>query len=125
MGSLSLPLTLSLLFCQTSCTHSRSYWITALINHTQKKLYSKTAYSVHDVMSQQLPKRPTVGQISQESGRKYWGLACPFARSLAPLTRSLAPDCSLRSRPPLHSLVHSLAHFAHSFTRSLTSLTPS
>ena len=41
-------------------------------------------------------------------------LARPFARSLAPLTRSLAPDCSLRSRPPLRSLA-----------RSLTSLTPS
>ena len=42
-------------------------------------------------------------------------LACPFARSLAPLTCSLAPNCSLRSRPPLRSLVRSLAHFAHSF----------
>ena len=41
-------------------------------------------------------------------------LARPFARSLAPLTRSLAPDCSLRSRPPLCSLVRSLAHCAHS-----------
>ena len=37
-------------------------------------------------------------------------LARPFARSLAPLTRSLAPNCSLRSRPPLRSLVWSLAH---------------
>ena len=44
-------------------------------------------------------------------------LARPFARLLAPLTRSLAPDCSLRSRPPLHSLVRSLAHFAHSLAR--------
>ena len=44
-------------------------------------------------------------------------LACPFARSLAPLTRLLAPDCSLRSRPPLLSLVRSLAHFANSFAR--------
>ena len=35
-------------------------------------------------------------------------LARPFARSPAPLTRSLAPDCSLRSRPPLRSLVRSL-----------------
>ena len=35
-------------------------------------------------------------------------LARPFARSLAPLTRSLAPHCSLRS------LIRSLAHFAHS-----------
>ena len=42
-------------------------------------------------------------------------LACPFAHSLAPLTRWLAPDCSLCSRPPLRSLI----------LRSLTSLTPS
>ena len=41
-------------------------------------------------------------------------LACPFARLLAPLTRSLAPDCSLRLCPLLHSLVCSLTHFAHS-----------
>merc|ERR1719204_2538565 len=45
-------------------------------------------------------------------------LAHPFARSLAPLTRSLAPDCSLHWRPPLRSLVRSLAHFAH-FAHSL------
>ena len=38
-------------------------------------------------------------------------LARPFARSLAPLTRLLAPDCSPRSPPPLRSLVRSLAHF--------------
>ena len=44
-------------------------------------------------------------------------LARPFARSLAPLSRSLAPDCPLRSRPPLRSLVRSLAHFAHSLAR--------
>ena len=46
-------------------------------------------------------------------------LARPFAHSLAPLTRSLATDCSLRSRPPLRSrsLVRSLAHFAHSLAR--------
>ena len=43
----------------------------------------------------------------------YGPLAHPFARSLAPLTRSLAPDCSLRSRAPLRSL----AHFAHSLAR--------
>ena len=36
-------------------------------------------------------------------------LARLFAHSLAPLTCSLAPDCSLRSRPPLRSLVRSLA----------------
>ena len=40
-----------------------------------------------------------------------------LVRSLAPLTRSLTPDCSLRSRPPLRSLVRSLAHFAHSLAR--------
>ena len=36
-------------------------------------------------------------------------LARPFARSLEPLTHSLAPDYSLRSRPPLRSLVCLLA----------------
>ena len=41
-------------------------------------------------------------------------LARPFARSLAPLTRLLALDCSLHSRPLLRSLAN-----------SLTSLTPS
>ena len=44
-------------------------------------------------------------------------LARPFARSLTPLTRSRAPDCLLRSRPPLRSLIPSLAHFAHSLAR--------
>ena len=44
-------------------------------------------------------------------------LARPFARSLAPLTRLLASDCSLCSRPPLSSLVRSLAHFALSLAR--------
>ena len=44
-------------------------------------------------------------------------LACPFARSLAPLTHSLAPPCLLRSRIPLRSFVCSLAHFIHSQAR--------
>ena len=42
-------------------------------------------------------------------------LACPLARSLAPLTHWLAPYCSLRSRAPLRSLVRSVAR---SLTRS-------
>ena len=48
-------------------------------------------------------------------------LARPFDGSLASFTRSLAPDCSLRSRTPLRSLVRSLArslaYFAHSLAR--------
>ena len=44
-------------------------------------------------------------------------LARPFPHSLTPLTRLLALDCSPHSRPPLRSLVRSLAHFAHSLTR--------
>ena len=44
-------------------------------------------------------------------------LARPLARSLAPLTHSLAPHCSLHSRAPLRSLVLSLAYFAHSLAR--------
>ena len=37
-------------------------------------------------------------------------LARPLTRSLAPLTRLLAPHCSLCSRAPLRSLFRSLAH---------------
>ena len=37
-------------------------------------------------------------------------LARPFSCLLAPLTRLFVPDCSLRLRPPLRSLVRSLAH---------------
>ena len=44
-------------------------------------------------------------------------LSSPLARSLALLTHSLAPPCSLRLRAPLRSLVCSLAHFAHSLAR--------
>ena len=41
---------------------------------------------------------------SQEYRLKNWATRSSFARSLAPLTRSLAPDCSLRSHSPLRSL---------------------
>ena len=41
-------------------------------------------------------------------------LARPFAHLLAPLTHLLALPCSLCSHAPLHSLIHLLAHFAHS-----------
>ena len=51
---------------------------------------------------------------AKNTDRNTGPLARPFARSLAPLARSLAPDCSLRSRPPLRSLVRSLARFVHS-----------
>ena len=47
--------------------------------------------------------------------------ARPFARSLAPLTHSLAPDCSLCSCPPLRSLTRSLARSLRSHPRSLES----
>ena len=60
----------------------------------------------------------TLWSITAKNTDKSPGpLARPFARSLAPLTCSLAPDCSLRSRPPLRSLVRSLAHIAHSLAR--------
>ena len=44
-------------------------------------------------------------------------LARPFARSLAPLTRSLAPHNSLRSRAVRRLFIRLLAHFAHSLAR--------
>ena len=48
-------------------------------------------------------------ETSQEYRLKTGPLARPFARLLTPLARLLALDCSLHSRPPLHSLVRSLA----------------
>ena len=48
-------------------------------------------------------------------------LARPFAPLLAQLTRSLAPDCLLRSHSPLRSLVHLFAYFAHSLAREKVS----
>jgi len=59
------------------------------------------------------------GTMVNNSQKYMWTevLGHSLVRSLAPLTRSLAPDCSLRSRPPLRSLVRSLAHFAHSLAR--------
>ena len=66
----------------------------------------------------------THGHNNAQWGRtvKNWDvstgpLARPFARLVAPLTRSLTPHYSLRSRAPLRSLPRSLAHFAHSLAR--------
>ena len=58
----------------------------------------------------------TMVRNNQESRRnlRTGTLACPFARlltllaPLAPLTHSLAPSCSLRSRAPRHSLTPEL-----------------
>merc|ERR1711989_100441 len=60
--------------------------------------------------------RPLHGGLEQQKNRDVstGPFARPLARLLAPLTHSLAPDCSLRSRPlrsrPLRSrsLTHSL-----------------
>ena len=76
---------------------------------------------LHDDNHKPLPlaEDPTAlwARITKSTDWSTGPLARPFARSLAPLTRSLAPDCSLRSRPPLRSLVRSLAHFTHSLAR--------
>ena len=54
----------------------------------------------------------TVGRMTMKSTRRVLdhSLAHLLARSLAPLTYSLASHCSLRSRAPLRSLTHSRAH---------------
>ena len=58
----------------------------------------------------------TVYEIDAQSTEPF---VTPFARSLAPLTHSLAPRCSFRSRAPLRSLVSSLARsLAHSLPYS-------
>ena len=55
-------------------------------------------------------------RISKNTDWSTGPLARPFAHSLAPLTHSIAPHYSLRSRSPLCSAA---------LTRLLTSLTPS
>ena len=70
----------------------------------------------------------TVGQINQKPRRKYWATRSSvrsFARTAhlfacSGLLASLAPSAALtRSRPPLHSLVCSLIHFAHSLAHGI------
>ena len=53
-------------------------------------------------------------RITKNPDKSTGLLARLFARSLTPLTRSLAPDCSLCLCPLLRSLVCSLTYFAHS-----------
>ena len=64
-------------------------------------------------------RRRTVGQnINKITDWSTWPLARPFPRSLAPVTRSIAPPYSLRSHARLCSLVCSLAPlrlFPHSW----------
>ena len=56
-------------------------------------------------------------RITKNPDESTQPLARPFPRSLAPLTRALAPPCSLCSHTPLRSFVRSHAHFAHSLAR--------
>ena len=53
---------------------------------------------------------------SQEYRLKYWATRSSI-RSFTRTAHSFACFGLLRSRPPLHSLVCSLAHFAHSLAR--------
>ena len=59
------------------------------------------------------------GESGVHCGLETQVLGHSLAHSLATLTRLLAPYCLLRSRAPLRSLVHLLAHFAHSLARGL------
>ena len=64
---------------------------------------------------------PQWGTTAKNSDVSTGPLACPFARLLTPLTCSLAPDCSLRSRPgpcALAALTRSLARSLHSLPHS-------
>ena len=82
------------------------------------------AAKLHEVEIKTFERK--IERMRESVGRALWSgtkknrdistgpLARPFPCSLALLTHSLAPDCLLRSRPPLSSLA-----------RSLTLLTPS
>ena len=68
-------------------------------------------------MSQGSANRALWDRITKKQDYSNGPLACPFARSIAPLAHLLAPPYSLGSRAPLRSLVRSLAHFDHSQVR--------
>ena len=68
-------------------------------------------------MEEEKEKKTLWSIIAKNTDCSTGPLASPFAHLLAPLTPSRAPDCLLRSRPLLRSLVRSLAHFAHSLAR--------
>ena len=57
--------------------------------------------------------RPLWARTIKNPDESTGPLACPFAHSLTPLTRLLAPQRLLCLRALLRSLICSLAHFAH------------
>ena len=57
------------------------------------------------------------GRTAKNTDVSTGPLARRFTHSLAPLTHPLAPDCWLRSRTLLRSLVRSFTHLAHSLAR--------
>merc|ERR1712002_811446 len=86
--------------------------------HTHTHTQQRKQHQQHANNSVTIKKSSTLWSITAKNTDWSTGpLARPFARSLTLLTRSLAPDCSLCSCPPLRSLVLSLTHFAHSLAR--------
>ena len=88
---------------------------------SRHKYWSMDHLLIHSLVrsdrSLMLRTTPRWARIIKNPDESTGPLARPFARSLLPLTRLLAPDCSLCSRPPLRSLVCLLAHFANSQAR--------
>ena len=79
----------------------------------KKKEKKKKKKKNKNKMEEEKEKKTLWSIIAKNTDCSTGPLAAPFACSLAPLTRSLAPDCLLRSRPLLRSLIRSLAHFNH------------
>ena len=68
-----------------------------------------------EVMDKRKKRYYTMGQNNQDSRLQYWATRLS-APSFARTTRLLALHSLLRSHALLHSLICSLAHFAHSLT---------
>ena len=83
----------------------------------KKKEKKKKKKKNKNKMEEEKEKKTLWSIIAKNTDCSTGPPARPFVCSLAPLTRSLALDCSLRSCPPLRSLIRSLAHFAHSLAR--------
>merc|ERR1712002_1419306 len=96
--------------------HTQPHTHTHGHTHTQQR----NQHQQHANNSVTIKKSSTLwSRTAKNTGWSTGPLARQFARSLALLTHSLAPDCSLRLHPPLRPLVCLLAYFAHFLARGI------
>ena len=112
----------------TSCMSLEDIWLSKITGHGRTDGHDRPGGSnvwtdgradgrIVIIMEGDRYNNPLWARISKNTDWSTGSLACPYACSLAPLTRSLTPHYSLRSRAPLRSFACTLAYFAHSLPR--------